>query len=111
MQELVERNARAGRLRFTTSYVDAVPGAEFAIIAGSTPEGEGGEADLSYVEAAASSIADAMDGPLIVVNKSTVPPLTGDMVSKVLKHGQSEHPAWWCPTLSSCARDRRSRTS
>ena len=94
MQELVERNARAGRLRFTTSYVDAVPGAEFAIIAVSTPEGEGGEADLSYVEAAASSIADAMDGPLIVVNKSTVPPLTGDMVSKVLKHGQSEHPAW-----------------
>src|SRR5438270_4496379 len=94
MQELVERNARAGRLRFTTSYLDAVPGAEFAIIAVSTPEGEGGEADLSYVEAAASSIADAMDGPLIVVNKSTVPPLTGDMVSKVLKHGQSEHPAW-----------------
>jgi len=94
MQELVERNARAGRLRFTTSYVDAVPGAEFAIIAVSTPEGEGGEADLSYVEAAASSIADAMDGPLIVVNKSTVPPLTGDMVSKVLKHGQSKHPAW-----------------
>ena len=94
MQELVERNARAGRLRFTTSYVDAVPGAEFAIIAVSTPEGEGGEADLSYVEAAASSIADAMDGPLIVVNKSTVPPLTGDMVSKVLKHGKSKHPAW-----------------
>jgi UDPglucose 6-dehydrogenase len=93
MQELVERNARAGRLSFTTSYVDAVPGAEFAIIAVSTPEGEGGEADLSYVEAAASSIADAMDGPLIVVNKSTVPPLTGDMVSRVLKKGNTTHAA------------------
>jgi UDPglucose 6-dehydrogenase len=91
--ELVDRNVRAGRLHFTTSYVDAVPGAEYAIIAVSTPEGEGGEADLSYVEAAASSIADAMDGPLVVVNKSTVPPLTGDMVSRVLHTGNSHHAA------------------
>src|SRR3989475_4457843 len=91
MQELVERNAKAGRLAFTTSYLDAVPGAEYAIIAVSTPEGEGGEADLSYVEAAATSIADAMDGPLVVVNKSTVPPLTGDMVSRVLKQRSTDH--------------------
>jgi UDPglucose 6-dehydrogenase len=93
MGELVERNAKAGRLAFTTSYADAVPGAEYAIIAVSTPEGEGGEADLSYVEAAAASIADAMDGSLVVVNKSTVPPLTGDMVSAVLKRRNSEHDA------------------
>jgi UDPglucose 6-dehydrogenase len=93
IQELVERNITAGRLRFTTSYLDAVPGAEYAIIAVSTPEGEGGEADLSYVEAAASSIADAMDGPLVVVNKSTVPPLTGDMVSKVIERRQTTHAA------------------
>jgi UDPglucose 6-dehydrogenase len=93
INELVERNARARRLGFTTSYVDAIPGAEFAVIAVSTPEGEGGEADLSYVEAAASSIADAMDGPLVVVNKSTVPPLTGDMVSRVLLKANPKHPA------------------
>ena len=93
MTELVNRNSKAGRLRFTTSYADAIPGADYAIIAVSTPEGEGGEADLSYVEAAASSIADAMDGPLVVVNKSTVPPLTGDMVSNVLKKRQTEHEA------------------
>jgi UDPglucose 6-dehydrogenase len=93
MSELVDRNSRAGRLRFTTSYMDAVPGAEYAIIAVSTPEGEGGEADLSYVEAAATSIAEAMDGPLVVVNKSTVPPLTGDMVSKVIARHQTEHRA------------------
>jgi UDPglucose 6-dehydrogenase len=93
MSELVDRNSRAGRLRFTTSYADAVPGAEYAIIAVSTPEGEGGEADLSYVEAAATSIAQAMDGPLVVVNKSTVPPLTGDMVSNVLARHQTEHRA------------------
>ena len=93
MRELVERNAKAGRLAFTTAYADAVPGAEYAIIAVSTPEGEGGEADLSYVETAARSIADAMDGPLVVVNKSTVPPLTGDMVSEVLKRRKGDFAA------------------
>jgi UDPglucose 6-dehydrogenase len=93
LSELVERNAKAGRLRYTTSYQDAVPGAEYAIIAVSTPEGEGGEADLSYVESAANSIADAMTGPLVVVNKSTVPPLTGDMVSNVLAKRNTTHAA------------------
>src|SRR2546428_2356664 len=93
LNELVERNAKAGRLGFTTSYEEAVPGAEYAIIAVSTPEGEGGEADLSYVESAATSIADCMDGPLIVVNKSTVPPLTGDMVSRVLRNRNGTHRA------------------
>ena len=93
LTELVDRNAKAGRLTFTTSYDDAVPGADYAIIAVSTPEGEGGEADLSYVEAAAGAIADAMDGPLVVINKSTVPPLTGDMVSRVLDKRSGEHKA------------------
>jgi len=94
MTELVKRNAESKRLRFTTSYAEAIPGAEYAIIAVSTPEGEGGEADLSYVEAAASSIADHMTGPLVVVNKSTVPPLTGDMVSKVLQKRNTKHQAY-----------------
>jgi UDPglucose 6-dehydrogenase len=93
LSELVERNMNAGRLKFTTAYEDAVPGAEYAIIAVSTPEGEGGEADLTYVEAAANSIADCMDGPLVVVNKSTVPPLTGDMVASVLKKKNGKHEA------------------
>ncbi len=93
MAELVKRNAESKRLRFTTSYADAIPGAEYAIIAVSTPEGEGGEADLSHVEAAASSIADHMTGPLVVVNKSTVPPLTGDRVSSVLQKRNTKHQA------------------
>ncbi len=93
LSELVKRNAMARRLRFSTSYADAVPGADYAIIAVSTPEGEGGEADLSYVEAAANSIAECMDGPLVVVNKSTVPPLTGDMVSDVLQKRSGNHRA------------------
>jgi UDPglucose 6-dehydrogenase len=93
LSELVERNTKARRLTFTTSYQEAVPGAEYVIIAVSTPEGEGGEADLSFVEAAAGSIADSMDGPLVVVNKSTVPPLTGDMVSSVIGQRNAKHKA------------------
>jgi len=93
LSELIERNAKARRLNFTTSYEEAIPGADYAIIAVSTPEGEGGEADLSFVESAASSIADCMDGPLVVVNKSTVPPLTGDMVSRVIGDRNAKHRA------------------
>jgi UDPglucose 6-dehydrogenase len=93
LSELIERNAKARRLNFTTSYKEAVPGADYAIIAVSTPEGEGGEADLSFVESAAGSIAECMDGPLVVVNKSTVPPLTGDMVSRVISRRNAEHRA------------------
>ena len=93
MAELVKRNAEGKRLHFTTSYAEAIPGAEYAIIAVSTPEGEGGEANLSHVEAAATSIAEHMTGSLVVVNKSTVPPLTGDMVSSVLAKHNTTHKA------------------
>ena len=50
LREVVDRNSRAGRLRFTSSYGDAVPTAEFFFIAVSTPEGEGGQADVSARE-------------------------------------------------------------
>ena len=92
LQEVVERNARAGRLMFTTAYADAVPGAEFAFIAVATPEGEGGAADLTYVESAAASIAEAMDGPLVIVNKSTVSIGIGDVVSEQVRAAGARHP-------------------
>jgi UDPglucose 6-dehydrogenase len=92
LQEVVERNARAGRLSFTTSYEEAIPGSEYVFIAVATPEGEGGSADLSAVEQAAASIAASMDGPLVIVNKSTVPIGTGDMVSKVVKRHNGMFP-------------------
>jgi UDPglucose 6-dehydrogenase len=92
LQEVVERNARAGRLQFTTAYAEAIPGAEFAFIAVATPEGAGGEADLTYVEQAAACIAESLDGPLIVVNKSTVPIGTGDVVSEVMTRHNARFP-------------------
>lgn len=90
LEEMVERNATAGRLEFTTSYDEAVKGAEFVFIAVGTPEGVDGEADLQYVRAAATSVAQAMDGPVILINKSTVPVGTGDWVADIVKQHQPE---------------------
>ena len=53
LEELVERNVRAGRLSFTTSYPEALRGTEFAFIAVGTPSGVDGEADLRHVAAVA----------------------------------------------------------
>ncbi|HVB77785.1 MAG TPA: UDP-glucose/GDP-mannose dehydrogenase family protein [Candidatus Nitrosotalea sp.] len=92
LQEVVTRNLAAGRLRFTTEYAEAIPGAEMAFIAVSTPEGAGGEADLSAVTAAAASIAGHLDGPLVIVNKSTVPIGTGDLVSRTVHECNGAHP-------------------
>jgi UDPglucose 6-dehydrogenase len=88
LKEMVARNADAGRLSFTTSYKEALKEAEFVFIAVGTPSGVDGEADLKYVRAAAESIAKSMVGPLIVVNKSTVPVGTGDWVADIISDVQ-----------------------
>ncbi|HSJ85705.1 MAG TPA: UDP-glucose/GDP-mannose dehydrogenase family protein [Anaerolineales bacterium] len=90
LEELVKRNVKAGRLSFTTSYADALEGAEFAFIAVGTPSGVDGNADLKYVESAARSIAKNMTAPLIIINKSTVPIGTGDWVADIVKSAQSK---------------------
>jgi UDPglucose 6-dehydrogenase len=90
LEELVERNTKAGRLSFTTSYADALDGAEFAFIAVGTPSDVDGNADLKYVDSAARSIAQNMTAPLIIINKSTVPIGTGDWVADIVKSAQPE---------------------
>ncbi|MGH2593945.1 MAG: UDP-glucose dehydrogenase family protein [Anaerolineae bacterium] len=90
LEEMVRRNVKAGRLAFTTNYVEAINGgegsqpAEFVFIAVGTPSAVDGAADLEYVRAAAESIAAVMDHPLIVINKSTVPVGTGDWVADTI---------------------------
>jgi UDPglucose 6-dehydrogenase len=88
LEELVKRNAKSGRLSFTTSYTDGLQGAEFAFIAVGTPSGVDGNADLQYVDAAARSIAQNMTAPLVIINKSTVPIGTGDWVADIVKSAQ-----------------------
>lgn len=90
LEEMVRRNIAAGRIRFTTSYAEALNDpqqpAELAFIAVNTPMGVDGEAELRYVRAAAESIARTMDHPLVIINKSTVPVGTGDWVSDIVKN-------------------------
>jgi len=88
LEELVKRNVNGGRITFTTSYEEALKGAEFAFIAVNTPSDNDGSADLKYVESAARSIAKAMTAPIIIINKSTVPIGTGDWVADIVKSAQ-----------------------
>jgi UDPglucose 6-dehydrogenase len=89
LEDLVERNVRAGRLTFTTSYREGLQDAEFVFIAVGTPEGVDGEADLRYVRMAARSIAEEMDHPMIIVNKATVPVGTGDWVADIIRQSRN----------------------
>jgi len=86
LDQIVHRNVLEERLRFTTDTADAVKDAEVVFIAVGTPSrASDGSADLSYVFAAASEIAEAITGYTVVVNKSTVPVGTGDQVEAIIR--------------------------
>ncbi|MBK7858005.1 MAG: UDP-glucose/GDP-mannose dehydrogenase family protein [Archangiaceae bacterium] len=80
LEELVLKNVKEKRLSFTTSLPDAVGPAQVVFIAVGTPEGETGDADLQYVISAAKEIGKAMRQYTVVVDKSTVPVGTADLV-------------------------------
>jgi UDPglucose 6-dehydrogenase len=84
LEALVAKNARAGRLHFTTELREAVENALAVFIAVGTPPREDGSADLSYVVKVAEAIADSMNGYKVVVTKSTVPIGTGQLIEKVI---------------------------
>lgn len=91
LEEMVRRNAGARRLSFTTSALEAVQASQVIFIAVGTPQDEDGSADLSYVLAAAREIGRAMNGPKIVVDKSTVPVGTAQLVKQAIE-GETSHP-------------------
>ena len=85
LDRIVQSNARAGRLAFTTELAGAVGEAEAIFIAVGTPSRRGdGHADLSYVYAASREIAEALKGFAVVITKSTVPVGTGDEVERII---------------------------
>lgn len=84
LQELVHRNAKLGRLTFTTSIAEAVPGAGLCVIAVGTPSAADGSADLTYVIEAARQIGAALTGYAVIVTKSTVPVGTADKVREAI---------------------------
>jgi len=92
LEQIVSQNHRHGRLSFTTDYNLALKDAEFAFIAVGTPSGVDGEADLQYVRQVAESIADLVDHPIIIVNKSTVPVGTGDWVADIVTRTRGGRP-------------------
>ena len=87
LDDVIKRNVESSRLDFTTDMDRAVAHSEVQFIAVGTPPGEDGSADMQYVAAVAKTISERMDAPKIVVNKSTVPVGTGDMVERVIGEG------------------------
>jgi UDPglucose 6-dehydrogenase len=86
LEDLVERNVKADRLTFTSSYDPAIGEADLVFIAVGTPTRRGdGHADLVYVYEAARQIARYLDGYTVVVDKSTVPVGTARQVSRIIK--------------------------
>lgn len=93
LEELLERNVRAERLSFTESYATGLANADFVFITVGTPMGEDGAADLRYVKEAAHGIGEALQKPVIIIDKSTVPVGTGDVVSEIVaSHVSSDLP-------------------
>jgi UDPglucose 6-dehydrogenase len=82
LAELVDLNAKAGRLFFATDLKAATQFGELIFIAVGTPPGEDGSADLTHVLSAARTIGESMNGYKVVVDKSTVPVGTADKVAK-----------------------------
>jgi UDPglucose 6-dehydrogenase len=73
LDEMIAENVAQGRIEFTTDMQRAVSHCEVLFIAVGTPPDEDGSADLSHVLAAAGSVGESMDKPVLVVVKSTVP--------------------------------------
>src|SRR5215212_2437833 len=84
LEQLVSKNSQAGRLRFTTDVKQAVEQALVIFLAVGTPPQDDGSPDLSFIESAALSIAEYMNGYKVVVTKSTVPIGTGEHIRKLI---------------------------
>lgn len=94
LEEIVHRNQKAGRLKFTSDYKKAVSFADVCFLAVPTPSNDDGSCDLSYIKMASAEIAKNMNKYLIVINKSTVPVGTAfmvkDLIQKELESKNSE---------------------
>jgi UDPglucose 6-dehydrogenase len=86
LEALVVKNVSKGRLKFSTSLKQSIPGADVAFIAVGTPPGENGSADLQYVLAVASEIGQYMNNYGVIVTKSTVPVGTAQKVQLAIQN-------------------------
>ena len=84
LQDLVSAGLEAGRLSFTGSHAEAIPGVDAVFICVGTPRREDGAPNLAYVQRAAASVAQLADRPVAVIEKSTVPVRTGERIKQAL---------------------------
>jgi len=88
LKTVVERNEADKRISYTTDKEKAIDFAEIIFIAVGTPQGDDNKADLTYVKQVAADIGKYMKGYKVVVDKSTVPVGTAEMVGKVIRENQ-----------------------
>ena len=91
LDKIVERNVREGRLRFSINLAEAIQRCRAIFIAVGTPPKANGAADLRYVEDVARTIAQHMNGPKLVITKSTVPIGTGRLIERILDESGNGH--------------------
>jgi len=85
LEELIQRNVAAKRLRFTGSIQDGVDNSQVVFIAVPTPPQPDGSVDLSFIEKVAREIAGVLTDYRVIVDKSTVPVKTGEKVAESIK--------------------------
>jgi len=91
LEEIVTKNERAGRLRFTTDLKAAIESSLAIFIAVGTPPRPDGSPDLTFVRQVAEAVAEHMNGYKVVVTKSTVPTGTGKMIEQILRESNGRH--------------------
>lgn len=93
LEEIIDRNVREGRLKFSTDLPGAIRESDVIFICVGTPRGTDGEADLQYVFQVARDIAKHMNGYKVVVQKSTVPVGTGVRIRDLIRSQRTgDHP-------------------
>ncbi len=90
LEEIIVRNAKTGRLRFSTDAKAAIESANAVFIAVGTPQGSDGSSNLDYVRKAVATIRDCIKQDTLVVLKSTVPVGTADEVRKIMQGAKAK---------------------
>ena len=91
LDKLVSENTKKNTLQFFDEPKNAIKKSDVIFVAVGTPQQKDGKPNLKYVVSVAKTIAKYMDTPKIIVNKSTVPVGTADMVKKTIKDEQKKH--------------------
>ncbi|MCA1580588.1 MAG: UDP-glucose/GDP-mannose dehydrogenase family protein [Acidobacteria bacterium] len=91
LEEIVAKNERAGRLKFTTDLKSAIESSLAIFIAVGTPPRPDGSPDLTFVRQVAEAVAAHMNGYKVVVTKSTVPTGTGKMIEQIMRDNDGKH--------------------